>query len=267
MSLLEQTPIAVCIQQDSCKVLRLGRRQGYFTVQSFSHELTEQINTKGLSRFGLISALDYQAVHYQQFAGQAAAVSVEESILQQLPSTLDNEGGFSYDFVQHHNGRIEAAISSEHTLQKLMSELAPLNIPVKIIEPVYHAIIRATNAVLPYLWPDHACFASNMKWAIVELRHNTSTLIYCEGGCFQRFEKIATTELLRKMTSLNDHWLLSFGDKVTQSVLQKACEEQSYTKHICLSAAPLLKDEPAPTVAALDNEFVLIGLALRGFSQ
>ncbi|KPD24077.1 MULTISPECIES: hypothetical protein [Idiomarina] len=267
MSLLEQTPIAVCIQQENCKILQLNRSHGRFTVQNFAHELTAQLTTQRFKRCGLISALDYQAVHYQQLSNESSTVSVEESILQQLPSTMDNEAGFSYDFIQHDSGQIEAAISSERALQQLISDLAPLNIPVKVIEPIYHSIIRATNTLIPYLWPEGARFSSNMKWIIAELRQKVSTLIYCESGRFQRFEKLATAELLQRVSDMDDYWLFSFGDKVAQSALRTTCESQSFSKHIALSTAPLFADEPAPTVSALDNEIALVGLALRGFSQ
>lgn len=267
MSLLEQTPIAVCIQQENCKVLQLIRSQGRFKVQHFAHELTAHINKQRLKRFGLISALDYQAVHYQQLPCQSSTASVEESILQQLPSSLDNESGFSYDYIQHNNGNIEAAVSSERALNNLMSELETMNIPVKVVEPIYSSIIRTTNALLPYLWPNEARFTSRMKWIIAELRQKVSTLIYCEHGRFQRFEKVATADLLARISEMDEYWLFSFGDKVAQSALQTTCESHAYTQHIRLSAAVLFEDEPAPTAAALDNEIALVGLALRGFSQ
>lgn len=267
MSLLEQTPIAVCIQQENCKILQLNRSHGRFTVQNFAHELTAQLTTQRFKRCGLISALDYQAVHYQQLSNESSTVSVEESILQQLPSTMDNEAGFSYDFIQHDSGQIEAAVSSEKALHKLMSELAPLNMPVKVIEPIYHSIIRATNAILPYLWPKGSYFESNMKWVIAELRQDISTLIYCKNGHFQRFERIATAEIPNRLVAMDNHWLLSFGDKVAQSSLSHACDALSYTRHIVLSTTPLLQDVPAPTAAAIENEIALVGLALRGFSQ
>ncbi|WP_300320473.1 hypothetical protein [Idiomarina sp.] len=267
MSLLEQTPVAVCIQQENCKILQLNRSQGRFTVQNFAHELTAQLTTQRFKRSGLISALDYQAVHYQQLPNQPVADGVEESILQQLPSALDNESAFSYDYIQHNNGQIEAAVSSEKALHKLMSELAPLNMPVKVIEPIYHSIIRATNAVLPHLWPKGSHFESNMKWVIAELRQDISTLIYCKNGHFQRFERIATAEIPNRLVAMDNHWLLSFGDKVAQSSLSHACDALSYTRHIVLSTTPLLQDVPAPTAAAIENEIALVGLALRGFSQ
>jgi hypothetical protein len=60
---------------------------------------------------------------------------------------------------------------------------------------------------------------------------------------------------------------MSFGDKAVQSSLDRQFVGQPQLTHLVLTTTAFFKNNPAPIVAALDNEMVLLGLALRGFNQ
>jgi hypothetical protein len=72
--------------------------------------------------------------------------------------------------------------------------------------------------------------------------------------------------LLKAQLSHQFSWVMSFGDKAIQSQLERQLSNQQL-KHLALSTAPFFQNNVAPIVSALDNELVLLGLALRGFSQ
>ncbi|MCK7459821.1 hypothetical protein [Idiomarina aminovorans] len=271
MSLLRQQPLAVQINRESCLVLQLSRQGQHFVVEHFSQQHKSSLSDQGLKRDSIVSALDYSATHYQKIPLEKDQ-QVEEQLLQKLPPQLKANTGISYDYFTHScEQEAEAVIGQRSALENLLTLLAPLQMPVQVVEPVYQSVVRATNAVLPYLWPDNTVFEESMKWVIVELRQPQSILLYCESGVFQRLEYVNSSNLIPFLLSAQfatqSRWIMSFGDKAMQSSLGRQLAEQQHLRHLVLSTAPFFGNNIAPIVSALDNEMVLLGLALRGFSQ
>jgi len=269
MSLLRQQPLAVQMNRESCLVLQLSRQGRHFVVDHFSQQHKDSLSDKGLKKDGIVSALDYTATHYQKIALDNRN-QVEEQLLEKLPPQLKTSSGISYDYFTR-DSEAEAVIGQRSALENLLALLAPLQMPVHVVEPAYQSVVRATNAVLPYLWPDNAVFESTMRWVIVELRQPRSIVLYCKGGVFQRLEYVDTFNLLPHLLSAQlsgkFSWVMSFGDKAVQSSLDRQFVGQPQLTHLVLTTTAFFKNNPAPIVAALDNEMVLLGLALRGFSQ
>lgn len=271
MSLLRQQPLAVQINRENCLVLQLSRRGRHFVVEHFSQQHKNSLNGKGLKPDNIVSALDYSATHYQKIPLNNSE-PVEEQLLEKLPPQLKHNTGISYDYFTHSHGKeADAVIGQRSALEELLTSLAPLHMPVQVIEPVYQSVMRATNAVLPYLWPDNTKFETNMTWVVIELRQPQSILLYCKNGVFQRLDYVDTKNLvaflLKAQLSHPFNWVMSFGDKAIQSQLERQLSEQQKIRHQVLSTAPFFQNNVPPIVSALDNELVLLGLALRGFSQ
>ena len=271
MSLLRQQPLAVQINRENCLVLQLSRRGRHFVVEHFSQQHQSSLTDKGLKPDSIVSALDYSATHYQKIPLDNNQ-QVEEQLLEKLPPQLKRNTGINYDYCTHSHGQeAEAIIGQRSALENLLALLAPLKMPVQVIEPVYQSVVRAANAVLPYLWPDNTKFETNMKWVVVDLRQQQSTLLYCKNGVFQRLDSVDTNNLvsflLKAQLSHQFSWVMSFGDKAIQSQLERQLSNQQQLKHLALSTAPFFQNNVAPIISALDNELVLLGLALRGFSQ
>jgi len=271
MSLLRQQPLAVQINRENCLLLQLSRQGRHFVVEHFSQQQKNSLNDQGLKKDGIVSALDYNATHYQKIPLKNGG-QVEEQLLQKLPPQLKTHTGISYDYFTHSHGEeAEAVIGQRSALENLLTLLAPLHMPVQVVEPVYQSVVRAVNAVLPYFWPDDTEFKANMQWVVIELRQPQSVVLYCKSGIFQRLEYIDTQNLVNFLQSdqlSNDiKWVMSFGDKAIQSQLERQLSEQQKLRHLALSTAPFFQKNVAPIVSALDNELVLLGLALRGFSQ
>ncbi|RUO64674.1 hypothetical protein [Idiomarina ramblicola] len=271
MSLLRQQPVAVQINRESCLVLQLSRQGQHFVVEHFSQQHHSSLSQQGLKKDGIVSALEYSATHYQKVP-LGADRQVEEQLLQKLPPQLKTHAGISYDYLTHDGDtEAEAVIGQRSALENLLTLLAPLDMPVQVVEPVYQSVVRATNAVLPYLWPSDTIFNDPMTWVIVELRQPQSILLYCRNGVFQRLEYVNSSNLIPFLLSsqflTEDSWLMSFGDKAMQSSLVRQLAEQPQLRHLVLSTAPFFSNNVAPIAAALDNEMALLGLALRGFSQ
>lgn len=271
MSLLRQQPLAVQINRENCLVLQLSRRGRHFVVEHFSQQHQSSLTDKGLKPDSIVSALDYSATHYQKIPLDNNQ-QVEEQLLDKLPPQLKRNTGISYDYFTHSHGKeAEAVIGQRSALEHLLVLLAPLKMPVQVVEPVYQSVVRAANAVLPYLWPDNTEFETNMEWVVVELRQQQSILLYCKNGVFQRLDSVDTNNLvsflLKAQLSHQFSWVMSFGDKAIQSQLERQLSNQQQLKHLVLSTAPFFQNNVAPIVSALDNELVLLGLALRGFSQ
>jgi len=271
MSLLRQQPLAVQINRESCLVLQLSRQGQHFVVEHFSQQHKSSLSDQGLKKDGIVSALDYNATHYQTIPLEKDE-QVEEQLLQKLPPKLNTNTGISYDYFTHSDGQqAEAVIGQRSALESLLTVLAPLKMPVQVVEPVYQSVVRAANAVLPYLWPDDTIFEDSMKWVIIELRQPQSILLYCKGGIFQRLEYVNSSNLIPFLLSAQFftqcRWVMSFGNKAMQSSLERQLAEQQQLRHLMLSTAPFFGSNIAPIVSALDNEMVLLGLALRGFSQ
>lgn len=271
MSLLRQQPLAVQINRENCLVLQLSRQGRHFVVEHFSQQHQNSLSDEGLKPDSIVSALDYSATHYQKIPLDNNE-QVEEQLLEKLPPQLQHNTGISYDYCTHsHSKEAEAVIGQRSALEDLLILLAPLQMPVQVVEPVYQSVVRATNAVLPYLWPDHAEFKTNMEWVVIELRQPQSILLYCKNGVFQKLEYVDTNNLLPfLLTAQLSHpfnWVMSFGDKAIQSQLERQLYDQQNLRHLTLSTAPFFQNNVAPIVSALDNELVLLGLALRGFSQ
>lgn len=271
MSLLNQRPLAVHVHQEHCLVLQLSRQGARFRVEHFSQQHINSLSPQGLKRDGVVSALDFHSTHYQKISLEQG-VHIEEQLLQKLPPQIKNPAAIRYDYTtQADEQHAETVVGQRSALDKLLNQLQPLNMPVQVVEPVYQSIVRAVNALLPYQWPDNIQFRHPMRWLILELRHPHSTLIYCENGVFQRFERVETADLIRQLNaperSEYTDCLASFGDKAAQSALKRSLVAHACVPHIALSTAPFFGHNPTPIVSALDNEIVLLGLALRGFSQ
>lgn len=271
MSLLNQRPLAVHVYKEHCLVLQLSRQGPRFRVEHFSQQHINSLSAQGLKRDGVVSALDYHATHYQKMSLEQG-VHIEEQLLQKLPPQIKNPAAISYDYATQTDERhAETVVGQRSALDKLLNQLQPLNMPVQVVEPVYQSIVRAVNALLPYQWPHGIQFCHPMRWLILELRHPHSTLIYCENGVFQRFERVETAHLITRLSAPEPseyaRCIASFGDKAAQSALQRSLASHTKLPHIALSTAPFFEHNPTPIVSALDNEIVLLGLALRGFSQ
>lgn len=266
MSLLHLQSLAVQINREHCLVLQLSRQSQHFVVEHFSQQHYSSLGHQKLKKGQVVSALDYSATHYQKIPLKAE-FQVEEQLLQKLPPQLKTDTGITYDYVTDDNSELEAVIGHRSALEKLLIQLEPLQMPVQVVEPTYQSVVRATNALLPYLWPDDALFESLMEWVIIELRRPQCIALYCKNGVFQRLEYVDTTHLITFLLSTELRWVMSFGDKALQSSLEQQLAEHSPLQHIALSTAPFFNGNSPPVISALDNEIVLLGLALRGFNQ
>lgn len=266
MSLLHLQSLAVQVNREHCFVLQLSRQGQRFVVEHFSQQHHSSLSHQKLKKGPVVSALDYSTTHYQKVPLETK-FQVEEQLLQKLPPQLKTDTGITYDYTTHNGNELEAVIGHRSALEKLLMQLEPLQMPVQVVEPVYQSVVRATNAVLPYLWPDDTEFENAMQWLIVELRRPQCIVLYCKHGVFRRLEYIDTTNLVPFLLSTSIQWVMSFGDKALQSTLGQQLNEHPQLNHLVLSTKPFFSGNLTPIVSALDNQIVLLGLALRGFSQ
>jgi len=158
MSLLRQQPLAVQMNRESCLVLQLSRQGRHFVVDHFSQQHKNSLSDKGLNKDGIVSALDYTATHYQKIALDNHS-QVEEQLLEKLPPQLKTSTGISYDYFTRNN-EAEAVIGQRSALEELLAILAPLQMPVHVVEPAYQSVVRAETASVYSSVLQRRCFSA-----------------------------------------------------------------------------------------------------------
>lgn len=256
MHLIKAPYAAVDIINGYLIYLRLSSYRGTIAVEQWHYQPLEQTLPKSIRCSSLMTVMEHRAVHYQQLTGPGDAISVKESVQHTIGDDSTTGGQLALDYQSAPAG---AHVVSAHASQvkKKQRLFAALNSPVRVVEPAFQAIIRATNYLLSGSSYLNRCDCS--QWAIIQCAQPLSTCLHCEFGCLTSLNFVADSEL--ETIDTQSTLVFYFGDITALSTNIQTRARRWHKLEL-----------PTAIASHIDLRFEhqllpLFGNALRGFSQ
>lgn len=243
--------IAVDRIGDTTAALALNHQGGHFAIECYHHFPTDE--PVNLGRAELIAAIEHRATHYQRFTSQTPAQQVLESFQQ----TLTNDAALMLDH-QSQSEHTAAVASYQSQILKVRHQFASLNRPLKVIEPAFQAVIRATNWLLPRHWSRLPQHTPCSDWLIILLEQPLSVCLHCRYGELESLSFRSLSELAAEPPTIPIFYV---GANHLATLLQQTVSSPA----IPLTLGELEQQGEPPLTAA--QHLVLVGLALRRFNQ
>lgn len=250
---------AVDIIAERLVYLQLGCDRGKpFVCQWHEQPLSDTISNKVRCQ-ELMTVMEHRALYYQQLTQtQTTNPSDIYSCVEETfgHSLIDGAERLQIDY-QHSPAMTEVVSVHASQVKKRQQQFAALSGRIRIVEPAFQAVVRATN----YLLSETQRVAGQVHtaWLVIELNQPLSTCISCQFGVVTELNFVAESDLPQV---IDKHpATLFFGDSHGFSDAVNCKLNRAFKLSLPTSIHDRLSS--LPTARAL----ILFGNALRGFSQ